>query len=135
MAALRLARYNRGGHAQHGVARPGGRRHGRGCVNVYAARPQAFTPELETVISLLGAMATAMLLADREEGRAESLERALRTSRRIGMALGILMATTQATPDDAWELLSRESMNRNIRVSTLAEQVITTGTFDTRGGD
>lgn len=87
------------------------------------------------MISLLGAMATAMLLADREEGRAESLERALRTSRRIGMALGILMATTQATPDDAWELLSRESMNCNIRVSTLAEQVITTGTFDTRGGD
>lgn len=106
-----------------------------GVINVYAARPQAFTPELETVISLLGAIATAMLRADREEGRAESLERALRTSRRIGMALGILMATTQATPDDAWELLSRESMNRNIKVSTLAEQVITTGSFDSRAED
>lgn len=104
-------------------------------INVYAARPRASTPELETVISLLGAIATAMLRADREEGRAQSLEQALRTSRRIGMALGILMANTRATPDEAWESLSRESMNRNIKVSTLAEQVIRTGTFDARAGD
>jgi hypothetical protein len=105
-----------------------------GAVNVYATRPGAFTAQHETVLSILGTVATATLRADRQEGRADSLEQALRTSRRIGMALGILMATRQATADAAWELLSAESMRRNVKVSALAEHVIATGSFETPPG-
>lgn len=105
--------------------------HSVGAVTVYAARPDAFTPEHESVLSILGAVASATLRADRQEGRADALERALRASRRIGMAVGVLMATRRVTADDAWELLTAESMNRNIKVSSLAEHVIATGTFET----
>ncbi len=99
-------------------------------ITVYSARPQAFTARHEAVLQILAVITAATLRADHHEDRAASLEHALRTSRRIGIALGVLITLCHVTVDDAWELLSRESMNRNIKVSTLAEHLIATGTFD-----
>ncbi|SDO81776.1 ANTAR domain-containing protein [Pedococcus dokdonensis] len=95
-----------------------------GAINVYAARPNAFTSEHETVLAIFGATATAALRAARDGGKAQELEKALRTSRRIGVALGILMITRDLSLDDAWALLSKTSQNRNVKISVLVEQVL-----------
>jgi DNA-binding response OmpR family regulator len=64
---------------------------------------------------------------DRAEARADTLALALRTNRRIGMALGILMAGRGVTSDEAFELLRRRSANHNIKLRDLAEDVLLTG--------
>ncbi|TPG16814.1 ANTAR domain-containing protein [Pedococcus bigeumensis] len=96
-------------------------------VSVYAARSQAFSPEHETLLGIFGATATATLRAARHDDRAQQLERALHTSRRIGVALGILMTIRHVTLDEAWTLLSKESQDTNVKLSKLAEQVLETG--------
>jgi GAF domain-containing protein len=95
-----------------------------GAINVYAARPRAFTPGHETLLGIFGATAAATLRAARQDDRAAHLERALHTSRRIGVALGILMATRGVSLDEAWAQLSKESQNKNVKLSVLAEQVL-----------
>ena len=63
------------------------------------------------------------------ESRAENLERALASNRRIGMAVGILLARLRCTEEQAFEVLRQESMRRNVKVAQLAEQVVHTGTL------
>jgi AmiR/NasT family two-component response regulator len=63
------------------------------------------------------------------EDRAASLERALASNRRIGIAVGILMCRHQLTADQAIEILKTNSQQRNVKVRELAETVIYTGTL------
>jgi GAF domain-containing protein len=100
-----------------------------GAINVYAARPLAFTPEHETLLGIFGATAAATLRAAHHDDRAAQLERALHTSRRIGVALGILMVTRHVSLDEAWALLSKESQNRNVKLSVLADQLLEIGSL------
>ncbi len=67
--------------------------------------------------------------AEAAEGRAEHLERAVASNRRIGMAIGILLTRLRCTEEQAFEVLRRESMRRNVKVAQLAEQVVYTGTL------
>jgi len=99
-------------------------------VNIYAARPDAFNAQSETVIAIFGSAAVAALSAARHQEKAEHLERALHTSRRIGVALGILMVTRQLDLDEAWELLANASQDSNTKVSELTDQVVSTGSLD-----
>jgi GAF domain-containing protein len=97
-------------------------------LTVYAAEPHAFTAEHETLVAIFGTTATATVRAALHQDEVENLEKALRTSRHIGVALGILMTVNRVNLDDAWEIMVKASQNRNIKVSVLAEQVIETGT-------
>ncbi|SNS03101.1 ANTAR domain-containing protein [Geodermatophilus pulveris] len=63
------------------------------------------------------------------EDRADNLERALASNRRIGVAIGVLMTRLRCTEDQAFALLRQESMRRNVKVADLAEQVVYTGTL------
>jgi transcriptional regulator with GAF, ATPase, and Fis domain len=99
-------------------------------VNVYSARPEAFNAQTETLIAIFGSAAVAALSAARHQEKAEQLERALHTSRRIGVALGILMATDQVDLDGAWQVLVKASQDSNTKVSELADQVVLTGSLD-----
>lgn len=101
-----------------------------GAINIYAAGRHAFTAEHETLISVLGNTATSALRAVHQDNNAEQLKIALRTSRRIGVALGIIMTTRRITLDEAWTELSKASQNNNLKVSALANHVIETGTID-----
>jgi GAF domain-containing protein len=98
-----------------------------GAVNLYAARPGAFSPQHETLVAFFGAVAAAAVGTVQHQERAAQLERALHTSRRIGAALGILMVTEGVDLDRAWELLSMASQNRNIKLAALADSVVQTG--------
>jgi hypothetical protein len=67
--------------------------------------------------------------AETAEQRAHNLEQALTSNRRIGMAIGILLERLHVTEEQAFELLRRESMRRNVRLAQVAEEVVHTGTF------
>ena len=62
------------------------------------------------------------------EERSEHLERALASNRRIGMALGIVMRELRCTEEQAFHVLQRASMQRNVKLRDVAEEVILTGT-------
>lgn len=68
------------------------------------------------------------VLAGAQE-RAEHLQRALISNRRIGMAVGILMATRHLPEAEAFDCLKQESQRRNIKLRDVAEQVIYTGSL------
>jgi ANTAR domain len=63
------------------------------------------------------------------ESRADNLQRAMLSNRRIGMAVGILLTRCRVTEDQAFELLRRRSMHCNQKLREIAEEVILTGTF------
>lgn len=61
------------------------------------------------------------------ENKIANLETALRTNRRIGMAIGIVMAQHRCTDVEAFDRLRRLSQHRNRKLRELAEEVIYTG--------
>ena len=67
--------------------------------------------------------------AETAEHRADNLERALTSNRRIGMAIGILLERLHVPEEEAFELLREESMRQNVRLAQVAEQVVYTGTL------
>jgi hypothetical protein len=63
------------------------------------------------------------------ESQAVNLQKALASSRRIGMAVGIVMAMRRLTEDQAFAVLRRASNHRNTKLSVVAEELILTGTL------
>jgi hypothetical protein len=61
------------------------------------------------------------------QNRIANLERALVTNRRIGMALGVLMARHGLTEEQAFDRLRDQSSRRNVKLAAIAEEVIYTG--------
>jgi AmiR/NasT family two-component response regulator len=59
--------------------------------------------------------------------RTEHLQRALISSRQIGMAMGILMARHRLTQEQAFERLRDLSQRSNVKLRDVAEQIICTG--------
>lgn len=57
-----------------------------------------------------------------------NLEAALATSRRIGAAVGILMARFNIDEEAAFRMLRKASNDRNIKVRDVADEVVETGT-------
>ena len=61
------------------------------------------------------------------EEQVAGLEAALRASRTIGAALGIIVATRKVNESTAFELLKAASQRTNRKVRTLAEYILLTG--------
>jgi AmiR/NasT family two-component response regulator len=61
------------------------------------------------------------------EAKIANLETALRTNRRIGIAIGIVMSQHRCTDLEAFETLRQLSQHRNRKLRELAEEVIYTG--------
>jgi GAF domain-containing protein len=101
-----------------------------GALNLSASRAHAFTPAHEQLAVIFGAQAAAALRAAGEHDRAEHLERALRTNRRIGMAVGIIMRDRGLDEEAAFRALTKASQDSNTKVAQLAEQVVRTGTLE-----
>lgn len=68
-----------------------------------------------------------LVAADRE--KINNLEIALDTARRIGAAIGILMALRRVTYVKAFELLRSASQNQHRKLRAVAEDVIRTGSL------
>jgi hypothetical protein len=58
---------------------------------------------------------------------AAHLEEALRSSRKIGAAIGIVMANRNVSEEIAFDILRRASNHANRRVRVLADEVVRTG--------
>jgi hypothetical protein len=58
---------------------------------------------------------------------AEQLQEALHTSRRIGAAVGIVMANRKVTEAEAFLVLTKASQNNNRKVRFIADDVVETG--------
>lgn len=59
--------------------------------------------------------------------RAENLEAALRSSRIIGAAVGIVMAEHRCTQEEAFEELRKASQDHNVKLRDVAEALVRTG--------
>jgi AmiR/NasT family two-component response regulator len=60
----------------------------------------------------------------------QHLETALKTCRRIGVALGILMHSRRVTEMEAFGLLRETSQRRHRKLRDIADEVVFTGTLD-----
>src|SRR5262249_52654838 len=98
-----------------------------GALNLYSRKTDAFDADACAVGAILAAHAAVGLSTARERERADHLERAVRSNREIGMAMGVVMASGARTPEQAFEVLRRASQRLNIKLRDLASEVVETG--------
>ncbi len=107
--------------------------HAFASLNLYASGPHAFTPGtvLETA-ELAGQAAVALACLMERQARL-NLKIALDSNRRIGAALGIVMARYGVTHDQALRRVNRASQDANRKLRDLAEQILETGELPSEG--
>lgn len=59
----------------------------------------------------------------------DNLQGAIATSRRIGAAIGIVMAALKITEDQAFGVLTKISQRQNRKLRVIADDIVLTGTF------
>lgn len=98
-----------------------------GFLTAFAGRRDAFSESDVAIFGVFAAHAAAALQAAEEHERADNLEIALRSSRRIGTAIGILMHQHRIDEASAFDLLRRRSQDTNRKLAAIAEEVVRTG--------
>src|SRR5690348_10164429 len=99
-------------------------------LNLYSSKRDAFDDSDQTTATLLATHGALALTAARRQSKIDNLERALQTSRRIGIAMGILMASNKFTEQQAFDLLRIASQSNHRKLHDVAEQVVQTGELD-----
>ncbi|MGY1728989.1 ANTAR domain-containing protein [Geodermatophilus sp. SYSU D01062] len=87
----------------------------------------AVAAALQRAADEVARMEKNLLVADEQMTH---LRVALESNRRIGMAIGILMALRKVDEEAAFVLLRTASSHRNVKLRQVAEEVIRTGTLD-----
>jgi GAF domain-containing protein len=98
-----------------------------GVLSLYSERPGYFTHQLIDMGSIFAAHAAIALEKAYKSERADNLATALASNRRIGMAVGILMAAHKITDEQGFDLLRIASQNRHVKLRHIAEEVVLTG--------
>ena len=98
-----------------------------GALNVFALRPAAFPEGHEDVVAIFGAQVSAALRAAGERERADNLSAGLLTSRRIGMAVGIVMCSEGLDEHEAFRRLAKVSQDSNTKLAEVAAEVVEHG--------
>ncbi|HSO69410.1 MAG TPA: GAF and ANTAR domain-containing protein [Arachnia sp.] len=97
-------------------------------LNLYSDTEDAFRDRANTgeaaVVSTFASMGTSIALS---QSKAEQLESALRTNREIAMAMGVLMGRHSISRDAAFNLMRLASHHSNLKMSAIADEIITTG--------
>jgi GAF domain-containing protein len=102
----------------------------RASLNLYSSAGDAFDESDETTATLLATHGALALTAARRREKISNLEFALSTSRHIGAAMGILMATQKVTDEQAFDLLRIASQATHRKVTDIAEDVVRTGVLE-----
>lgn len=105
----------------------------RAALNFYSTEAQAFDRLAVGVGALFAAYVAVTLLAELHRDKAANLERALRSSREIGIAMGILMARNLCTEEQAFDLLRQASQTTHRKLRDIAAEVHRTGTLPDPG--
>ena len=95
-------------------------------LNLYATMPHAFAPRAVCETADLAGQAAIALAYLAERQTRIQLDIALDTNRRIGAALGILMARHRLTHEQAFLRLRQASQNSNRKLRDLAEDILET---------
>ena len=98
-------------------------------MNFYAEQVDAFDDAALATASILAAHATGLLVVGEATEHSRNLETALGSSRRIGMAIGVLMAHHKITEDEAFTLLRIASQALHRKLRDIAAEVTETGTL------
>jgi hypothetical protein len=101
-----------------------------GGLNVYADQVDAFDDGAAAIGLLLATHGAIAASAVAHRAHAEQLEHALASNRKIGMAIGILMALHKVTEKQAFDLLRIASQNTNRKLRDVADDVVESGTLD-----
>ncbi|GAB3870280.1 GAF and ANTAR domain-containing protein [Terrabacter terrigena] len=100
-----------------------------GVLTMYAAQPGAFDGAALERAHLLTEHAALAIATEISGDRADNLEVALRNSRTIGAAIGILTERLRIPPGQALERLRAASQQGNRKISDLATELVETGTL------
>jgi GAF domain-containing protein len=103
-----------------------------GALTLYGDRPDAFSSEALETASVYADQAALALEIERTAERAENLEAALRTSREIGVAIGILVERYKISTQQSFEMLRVASQERHRKLRDIAADIVLTGEFDRR---
>ncbi|MFJ6913497.1 GAF and ANTAR domain-containing protein [Streptomyces sp. NPDC101133] len=95
-----------------------------GALNLYSARPNTFTADMETAGWLLASHAAVALSSART---IDQLQHALETRHAIGEAMGMLRERHHLSEEDAFDVLRRLSQHHNVKLRDIARQVRTSG--------
>lgn len=99
-----------------------------GALNLYSRSRRGFTAEDERTATLFAAQAAVALANahafDRVRAVASQLEEGLKSSRVIGLAMGILVEREHCTENEAFDMLRAISQNTNIKLRDVAEQLL-----------
>jgi GAF domain-containing protein len=99
-----------------------------GALALYSGKPQFFSDEaLVDIGGVLADHAGIALEAARATDRADNLQIALESNRKIGMAIGILMAEHRITEQQAFDLLRTASQRNHVKLRDIADRVVLTG--------
>lgn len=105
-------------------------------LNMYSHQPSAFDAHSEAVAQLLATHGALAVGKSAAQAKARNLNLALKTSREIGMAIGILMASYKVTREQGFDLLRMASQASHRKLADIAAEVVETGalpdTFDQR---
>jgi hypothetical protein len=102
-------------------------------LHLYADHPLDDTSR--RVARLFAANLAAAVQTVHTRAKAGNLERALQTSRDIGVAMGIIMARRTCTRDQAFELLRRASRAHRRKLAEIAADVADTGILEFELGE
>lgn len=100
----------------------------RAAMNLYAEHAYAFTPQArqraELIATAIGqALGLAIRISDQVTLSAH-LQTAMVSRATIDQAIGVLMSQSHCSPQAAFDILSRASMNRNIKLRDVAGEII-----------
>ncbi|HEY2204734.1 MAG TPA: ANTAR domain-containing protein [Pseudonocardia sp.] len=96
-------------------------------LNIYSGHTHAFDDVAAQIGLLLATHAAATIAAELYHDRARNLQRALETSREIGVASGVLMNQYKLTREQAFNLLRIASQHTNRKLHDIATEVGDTG--------
>ncbi|MFL6163470.1 MAG: ANTAR domain-containing protein [Jatrophihabitantaceae bacterium] len=99
----------------------------RGALNFFARRVEAFTDLDLAVGTLLATHVTHALRTEQLVTKLAQLEVALESNRRVGTAMGILMARKHWTAEQAFAALRVASQHLNRKLRDIADEVAYTG--------
>jgi len=96
-------------------------------LNMYSRDTAAFDEGSEAIANVLATHAAAAVGKATAEEKARNLQAALKNSREIGVAMGILMAYEKVTRDEAFDLLRIVSQRTHRKLADIASEVADTG--------
>lgn len=93
-------------------------------LNLLSDSPHGFTTEGVDQAAILAAFCSVAMRAAAEHQEVETLREGLASNREIGKAIGLLMAHHRIDDDAAFAILRRTSNDLNLKLTTVAEEVV-----------